>query len=134
MPEYGLQILSRIAKACGVEDDPTFRDRFAGLQIDVRHLGDIYHHFAARIHKGEALGQDVSMLKIVATELFQKIADLIVETAGPLAGLAGDTIIGDDTINIMAPFYKARPASIYGGTNEIQRNIIAREILELPSR
>jgi alkylation response protein AidB-like acyl-CoA dehydrogenase len=132
LPEYGLQVLLSVARARGVQQDPLFRDRLAQLQLDVAHLGDIYGHFAAIVSRGEPLGPEVSLLKIWATETFQRIADLIVETAGDCGGLAGKVPMGEDRIELLAPFYKARPTSIYGGSNEIQRNILARQVLNLP--
>jgi alkylation response protein AidB-like acyl-CoA dehydrogenase len=133
MPEYGLQVLRSVAAAAGTLDDPLFVDKMAALDLDVAHLSDIYHHFAGQVARGEELGPDVSLLKIFSTELFQRIADLIIETAGPAGGLGGDVTIDRRFINILAPFFKARPASIYGGSNEIQRNILAKQVLELPT-
>ena len=133
LPEYGLQVLLSVARARGVEQDPLFRDRLAQLQLDVAHLGDIYGHFAATVGRGEPLGPEVSLLKIWATETFQRIADLIIETAGDCGGQAGKVQMGDGRIEVLAPFYKARPSTIYGGSNEIQRNILARQVLNLPS-
>lgn len=133
-PEYGLSLLVRIAHARGVADDPLFRDALARLELDVAHLADLYAGYAAQLARGEPLGADVSMLKIVATELFQRIADLIVETAGPYGGLTGETSIGGVPFDCLGPFYKARPATIYGGSSEIQRNILARQVLDLPTR
>ena len=132
LPEYGLQVLLSVARARGAEQDPLFRDRLAQLQFDVSHLGDIYRHFAAIVGRGEPLGPEVSLLKIWATETFQRIADLIIETAGDCGGLAGKVQMGDGRIEVLAPFYKARSTSIYGGSNEIQRNILARQVLHLP--
>ena len=132
LPEYGLQVLLTVARARGVEQDALFRERLAQLQLDVSHLGDIYRHFAAIVGRGEPLGPEVSLLKIWATETFQRIADLIIETAGDCGGLAGKVQMGDGRIELLAPFYKARPTSIYGGSNEIQRNILARQVLNLP--
>ena len=40
--------------------------------------------------------------------------------------------MGGEHIEVLASFYKARPTSIYGGSNEIQRNILARQVLNLP--
>jgi alkylation response protein AidB-like acyl-CoA dehydrogenase len=134
MPEYGLQVLILVATACGEIDRPLFREQLARLQLDVAHLAAIYRRFAGQAMRGEPLGMDVSLLKIFATELFQRIADLIVETAGSMGGLAGDVLIEHDRLNILGPYYKARPATIYGGSNEVQRNIIARQVLGLPSR
>nr|PZN85208.1 MAG: acyl-CoA dehydrogenase [Pseudomonadota bacterium] len=134
MPEYGLTILENVARACGAWDDPVFRDKYAFLKLDVAHLADAYNHYAGIVIRGEPLGSDVSYLKIWATETFQRIADLIVETAGPFAAIRGPVKIGNSEIDILATFYKARPPTIYGGTNEIQRNIIAQQVLNLPRR
>jgi alkylation response protein AidB-like acyl-CoA dehydrogenase len=132
MPEYGLLVLESVARARGVHADPVFRERLLTLRMDVAHLADIYGSYAATVARGEPLGPDVSLLKIWASETFQRIADLIVETAGPLGGLSGDVPIGDDSVNLLAPFYKARVPTIYGGSSEIQRNILARQVLQLP--
>lgn len=134
MPEYGLSVLERVAQARGVWDDPVFRDKYVALKLDVAHLTDAYNHFTGIVIRGEQLGQDVSYLKIWATETFQRIADLVVETAGPFAAINGEVSIGNSEIDVLASFYKARPPTIYGGTNEIQRTIIAQQVLGLPRR
>ena len=134
MPEYGLTVLERVAQAQGVWDDPVFREKYVALKLDVAHLTDAYNHFTAIVVRGEQLGQDVSYLKIWASETFQRIADLVVETAGPFAAINGEVGIGNSEIDVLASFYKARPPTIYGGTNEIQRTIIAQQVLGLPRR
>jgi alkylation response protein AidB-like acyl-CoA dehydrogenase len=132
--EYGLQVLLRIARLSGVRDEPTFHDKFVTLQMDVAHLAAAYALFADQLVRGEPLGHEVSLLKIWSTETFQRIADLAIEVAGPAASLAGEVYLGGETINILGSWYKARPATIYGGSSEIQRNIIARNVLNLPVR
>ncbi|EKE71570.1 acyl-CoA dehydrogenase family protein [Oceanibaculum indicum] len=134
MPEYGLTVLERVAQAQGVWDDPVFREKYVALKLDVAHLTDAYNHFTGIVVRGEQLGQDVSYLKIWASETFQRIADLVVETAGPFAAINGEVGIGNSEIDVLASFYKARPPTIYGGTNEIQRTIIAQQVLGLPRR
>ncbi len=131
LPEYALEVLETVASARGVLEDPVFRDKYVRLQLDVEHLGASYQHFADIVARGETLGPDVSMLKVWATEAFQKAADLIIETAGPLGALKGTTRMGNVDVNVLAPFYKARPATIYGGSNEIQRNILSKAVLGL---
>ena len=133
LPEYALEVLELVASARGKLDDPVFRDKFVRLQLDVEHLGTSYEHFAGQVARGETLGADVSMLKVWATETFQRAADLIIETAGPLGAMKGGAKIGNVDVNVLAPFYKARPATIYGGSNEIQRNILGKAVLALPS-
>jgi alkylation response protein AidB-like acyl-CoA dehydrogenase len=134
LPEHGLHVLATVAHARGLIDDPVFRDRMTALQLDVAHLADVYAHFGAIVARGEPLGQDVSLLKIWATETFQRIADLIVEAAGPYGAMQGEADIDGVPINVLACFYKARPTTIYGGSNEIQRNILAKHVLQLPDR
>jgi alkylation response protein AidB-like acyl-CoA dehydrogenase len=134
LPEYGLQILTTIARLRGVIDQPVFRDRFTETELDVVHLADLYEGYAEKLVRGEVLGPDVSCLKIVATDTFQRIADLILETAGSFACLKGNVTIGEETLNILGSFYKSRTATIYGGSNEIQRNIIAKQVLNLPTK
>lgn len=131
--EYGLQVLQRVARLSGANRDPAFLDRFAALQLDVASLGDAYAGFAAQLVAGQPIGQDVSLLKIWSTETFQRIADLIIETGGSLGGLAGEVELDGELVNIVGVWHKARPATIYGGSSEIQRNIIARQVLGLPA-
>ena len=133
LPEYGLQILKSVARACNRTDDPVFQEQFAIVQLDVAHLADSYALYTDRIARGEQLGPDVSMLKIWATETFNRIANLIVETAGEAGALIGEDVpVGDQHLDLLGTLYKARPSTIYGGSNEIQRNILATAVLKLP--
>jgi alkylation response protein AidB-like acyl-CoA dehydrogenase len=133
LPEYGLSVLMRVARSSGAIDDPVFRDRIAAVQLDVLHLADVYAGYTAKVSRGEQLGPEVSMLKIWATETFCRIADLIIDAAAEAGGLTGlEVELGDDVHDVLGPFYKARPSTIYGGSNEIQRNIIATAVLGLP--
>ena len=121
MPEYGRTILETVARARGVWDDPAFREKYTALKLDVVHLADAYHHFTGIVVRGGPLGQDVSYLKIWATDTFQRIADLVVETAGPFAAVHGEVEIAGTSVDVLASFYKARPPTIYSGSSEIQR-------------
>lgn len=133
LPEYGLQMLMRIARLARLNQDPVFRDKFSTLQLDVTHLADAYAGYANMLIRGETLGADVSMLKIWSTETFQRIADLCIETAGACGALVGEVAMGAGKVNALGSWYKARPATIYGGSNEIQRNILSRQVLGLPA-
>ncbi len=72
------------------------------------------------------------MLKIHQTELFQRITEAMLEVAGEEAGLL-DPIGGNRELNPAGLFIQARPSTIYGGSNEIQRNVLAKNVLALPS-
>jgi hypothetical protein len=73
----------------------------------------------------------VSLLKLNQTSLFQRITDLMLEIAGEDGGLL-EPIDGDRDLNPMGLFLTARAATIYGGASEVQRNIIAKAVLDLP--
>jgi alkylation response protein AidB-like acyl-CoA dehydrogenase len=129
---YALEMVVALARARGLLEDAVFRDRLAALQLDVAHLGDAYARYTAMLARGEEIGPDVSMLKIWATETVAAIADLIIEAAGAAGGFSGEVNVGEVELDVLGAFYKARPAMIYAGSNEIQRNIIALNVLGLP--
>jgi alkylation response protein AidB-like acyl-CoA dehydrogenase len=140
--EYGLELLRTLARDRGLIGDPVFRERYGQLALDVAHVRDTYARYKAMIARGEEIGPDVSMLKILSSEAFARIADVIIETAGEDGGLAGEDggLAGGDEdgdgardgAGVLTSFYRARPMLIYAGSNEIQRNIIASAVLGLP--
>ena len=95
-------------------------------------LAEAYEGFAAKVRAGESLGADVSWLKIWSTETQDRIAALALQAAGAEGALAGGIKAGNDTVDPLALYYAALPTTIYGGSNEIQRNIIAKQVLQLP--
>ena len=96
-------------------------------------LGTLYTRFVDQVKRGETLGPDVSMLKVFATETYSRLANLLVEIAGASGGTPGDIEVEGGSIDVLTTFYNARPATIYGGSNEIQRNILATSVLQLPA-
>jgi len=78
-------------------------------------------------------GADVSMLKIFTTELYQRITEETLALAGEDARLFDDIATGNDRVDAMNLFLDARAPAIFGGSNEIQRNILAKAVLRLPS-
>jgi alkylation response protein AidB-like acyl-CoA dehydrogenase len=131
--QYALAQLDQLARARKLFNDPAFVARFAELQLDVADLGAAYAHFADIVKRGDTLPPSVSLLKIVATETYQKIGMLLAESADEWAGQSGDAQLDGVRMNVLAPLFNATSATIYGGTNEIQRNIIAGQVLNLPS-
>ena len=128
--EYGLELLRSVAAQRGVLGDPVFRERYGAVALDVEHVRDAYARYKDMIARGDEIGPDVSMLKILSSETFAAIADLIIETAGDEGALAVEE--GSDGVGVLTSFYRARPMMIYAGANEIQRNIIATAVLGLP--
>jgi alkylation response protein AidB-like acyl-CoA dehydrogenase len=80
-----------------------------------------------RLHDGEQLGAETSIDKVLVATAEQAVFDLVAD------GLATDLAIGDDPISERwrSEFLYSRAATIYGGSAEIQRNIIARRLLDL---
>ncbi len=131
-PQFALRRLEAVGRALGRFKDPVFADRFAQLRMDVADLVSTYARYADIVKRGELLGPDVSLLKLWATETFQRITEATLEAADDAGGLAGEVSLGDAALDVSSPFYTARPATIYGGSNEIQRNILAKNVLGLP--
>jgi alkylation response protein AidB-like acyl-CoA dehydrogenase len=131
--QYALARLREAAELLGLLDDAVFTDRYTQLALDVADLGTLYTRFVDQVKRGETLGPDVSMLKVFATETYSRLANLLVEIAGASGGMPGDIEVEGGCIDVLTTFYNARPATIYGGSNEIQRNILATSVLQLPA-
>jgi len=131
LAQNALGQLETFARGRGAFDDPMFRDRYAEVALDVEDHAALYSYFADQLKRGETLGADVSMLKIWVTETYQRISELMIEVAGPDGGSIGPLQVGNVSVDVLASFYKARPTTIYGGSNEIQRNILSKAVLGL---
>jgi alkylation response protein AidB-like acyl-CoA dehydrogenase len=132
-PQYALMRLEMLARAKGLLDDAGFVDRFIAIKLDLEDLASLYGRYVEQVKRGEPLGHDVSSLKVWAMEAWQRLTDLLVETGAEDGVIDGAHDIEGVEIDFLAPFYYARPSTIYGGSSEIQRNILAKYVLELPS-
>ena len=116
-------------------EDPRFRDRLSRLEIELMALSITNLRFLDRLRAGHAPGAEISMLKIKGTEIQQALTELMLEAAGPLAQAisAVDTeTMADNFVAALAPRYcNMRKTTIYAGSNEIQRNILAKHALGL---
>ena len=133
-PRYAFARLEKVARSRGLLEDPAFADRYAQLRLDLADLAALYARYVDQVRRGEALGPDVSILKIWSMELYQRTSELLLEAADEKAALDGLVDFDDEWIDVLAPFYMARPGTIYGGSNEIQRNIVAKDVLRMPQR
>ena len=132
-PQYALLRLEMLARAKGLFDDLGFVDRYAQIKLDLEDLAMLYSRYVEQVKRGEPLGQDVSSLKVWAMEAWQRLTDLLVETGAEDGVIEGAHDYAGVEIDFLTPFYYARPGTIYGGSSEIQRNILAKYVLQLPS-
>ena len=134
-PQYALEAIARIealGRANGAIESPVFQDRLAQVRIKVVTQAALFSHAAGLTAHGRHLGAEASILKLVATDNLQSIVDLLVEVAGTHgADLRRQPTAGDD-VDVTQLFLQSRRASIYGGSSEILRNIVARRVLNLP--
>ncbi|MDQ3026620.1 MAG: acyl-CoA dehydrogenase family protein [Pseudomonadota bacterium] len=111
-------------------EDSRFRDRLTRLEVELTALSITNLRFLDQLRGGRAPGAEVSMLKIRGTEIQQTLTELMMQAAGPLAqpfAPLGDAPDFDLYTAGLAPRYcNFRKTSIYAGSNEIQRNIIAK--------
>jgi len=121
--------------------DSTFSGKIADAEISLTALEYLNLRFLAEEAAGRPIGPEVSMLKIKGTELRQKLTELTVEALGyyaipfepeQLTDGWNEPPIGPDYAAAQMPQYLySRAATIYGGSNEIQRNIISKMVLGL---
>ncbi len=118
--------------------DPAFKRKVADLEIDLTALEFTELRTLAGESSGKGPGPESSILKIKGTEIQQRLTDLALEAAGHygapyLRGLPHNfgAVGPDEAHGVAGAYFNTRKTSIYGGSNEIQRNIIAKAVLGL---
>ena len=135
-----LERLKRIAKAEGLWNDIRFRDEVAKMEIDVIALEMLVLRVLAAEKTGKNTLDIAGLLKIRGSEIQQRYSELMMLAAGPFAlplireameaGWQGDFPGGAVANAPMAStFFNMRKTTIYGGSNEVQRNIVAQVVL-----
>lgn len=122
-------------------EDPSFKKKIAEAEIDLQALEYAELRTLAALSVGKAPGPESSILKIVGTELAQSIDALFVELAGnhSLAfvpeqfenGFEGHAVGPGNAASSALTYFNNRKLTIFGGSNEIQRNIISKAVLGL---
>lgn len=115
---------------CGVRGFG-FRRRVAALGVELETLSALAYRVAADAEAGMGAGVDASMLKMRGSQMQQALHEALVEAHGGQALLAPSDGAGpnhDCRAGFIAEHLHTRATSIYGGSNEIQANIIARAV------
>jgi alkylation response protein AidB-like acyl-CoA dehydrogenase len=115
--------------------DPRFRDRLSRVEVELMALSITNLRFLDQLRTGNAPGAEVSMLKIKGTEIQQALTELMMQAVGPLAqpfvAREPDADFDSFAAALTPRYCNYRKTSIYAGSNEIQRNIIAKMALGL---
>ncbi|AOG23708.1 acyl-CoA dehydrogenase family protein [Acidovorax sp. RAC01] len=124
-----------------LDQDPLFAARMAQVEIDLENMKTTNLRVIAAVAGGGVPGAESSMLKIRGTEIRQEILSLIRRAVGPYAlpfieeaqyeGYADEPVGPKEAATAAANYFNYRKLSIFGGSNEIQKNIISKMILGL---
>jgi len=123
----------QVAELTGAGRTPGFRQKLASLEIDLLAFSAYYRHAASLHGHGKAPASMAPVIKIVGGELGQRASELLVEAAGPLGPQAEDLRLGNLALNPAGEMFEMRRVTVGSGAVEIQRNIIAKRVLGLPS-
>ena len=124
-----------------LDQDPLFAARMAQVEIDLENMKTTNLRVIAAVAGGGVPGAESSMLKIRGTEIRQEILSLMRRAVGPYAlpfieeaqyeGYADEPVGPKEAATAAANYFNYRKLSIFGGSNEIQKNIISKMILGL---
>ena len=119
-------------------NDPAFARKIAEVELELSALEYTELRSLAKEAQGKGPGPESSLLKIKGTDLQQACTELAMEAVGYYANPHINERIGSNwgvgpeySTNLSGNYFNFRKASIYGGSNEIQRNIIAKMVLGL---
>ncbi len=135
------QAAASVRGAAPLADDKNFMRGLAALEVELKALEYTELRTLAAVASGKAPGPESSILKVKGTEIQQATDMLYLQAAGYYAlpyvpdqfeaGFAGEPIGEGAEIKSSLRYFNYRKASIYGGSNEIQKNIIAKHVLGL---
>ncbi len=136
-----LKVISKREKKNGkaLIEDPVFCNKLSEIEIDLMAMDTFNLRIISAAGKGKAPGPESSLLKIKGTEIRQKISELLRQSFGPYAsvyipesfdeGYNEEQIGPEDCMLQARQYFNLRKLSIYGGSNEIQKNIVAKAML-----
>jgi alkylation response protein AidB-like acyl-CoA dehydrogenase len=113
-----------------------FQMRLSAIEIELMALEFTELRVLAAVASGGAPGAESSLLKIKGTELQQAVQSLMMEVAAYYQGVLPNTLSADQLghefgSKARQSFMYGRAATVYGGSNEVQKNIIAKAVLGL---
>jgi alkylation response protein AidB-like acyl-CoA dehydrogenase len=136
--EYALRELKQHAREApwgggAVWDDARVRRRVVELEMDLDCMRYLRYRAQTQIAKSGAPGPEASIFKFYGGDLMQRILDTHQDVAGPPGVSWEDAPFGKPMRDLARRVGRSRADTIAGGTKEIQRNIVAKRVLNLPS-
>lgn len=126
-----LALATTLVRDLHLAGDLGVMDRLGQLTADLHDYRLLYAEICDGIAEGGKPGPEVSMLKVYASELLQRLTEFNQEIAAEYGGIVGDVQIGATLADLHWQFMMARPVTIFAGANEIQRDILAK-VLGMP--
>jgi len=133
MANSAMAIATRLVEEAGLASDTGVTDRLARLQCDLHDYQALYNEICEQVAAGAEVGPGASILKVYISELLQRIVHFSVDAASEYGGVIGDVQLGSLCADLHWPFMWALPTTIYAGCNEVQRDILAKAVLKLPT-
>ena len=124
--------LAAVARARGLDEDPVTRDSLARLLVRAEAYRSHTLRTLSRLTRGESLGSEASVTKLLWSELEREMYEVGRDILGPHGEALSEEGPLDDPEGWHTRYWFARAATIYAGTSEIQRNIVAERVLGLP--
>jgi alkylation response protein AidB-like acyl-CoA dehydrogenase len=134
-----LERVKRIAKAEDMYTDTRFRDEIAKLEVDIVALEMLVLRVLSAEKSGKNSLDIAGLLKIKGSEIQQRYSELMMLACGPYAlpfikeameaGWQGDYVGAAHCAPLASTYFNLRKTTIYGGSNEVQRNIVAQTVL-----
>jgi len=137
---YAFEITKKNAEKIIIKEKPAIKDpvikrKLATLEVDCNSFLYTFLRMLSRLKVGSQPGPEASFLKVYGAELYQRVMDLNIEIMGPCGQSWYNLEELPNSVHEAAKgWVNARSLTIWGGSSEIQRNIIASRVLKLPRK
>jgi len=129
LSRQAFEVLEQLIDGVGLLDDLGETDRTAQLLCDIEDLAALHSQVADAAIRGEIDNAVLGLMKVLATDLFQRVSDELLRVAAEDAGLQRPVGVAGVNTDLRKIYMIARPSTIYAGANEVQRNIVANMLM-----
>ncbi len=123
--------IAKVARETGRATDPALRQRLADVLVNLETLRLHSWHILTKVQQGEQLGFESSMTKLQWSETHQDLGEVYMDVRG-YAGQEMPGLLTSDLDPLTELFLWSRSETIWGGSSQVQRNIVAEHVLGLP--